>query len=299
MRRFALVSVPAVVFLAGCNSLPWSRPAPSAAGVRVTSANPTAAELVAALNENARRVQSVESRSVVLECSQDRETYTLQGLLVCQPRQRNFRMAAKVVGSTEVDLGSNSQEFWFWIKRAPQPYLYHCSHEDFARGQAQMPFPFQPDWIVEAMGISEYDPARRYQVVAHQGVFDLVEDARSPQGQPVRKVTRFSRNGGQLQVSAHILQDANGRDICTANVRESQYDRAAGVVVPRQVILVWPAQQVRMKLTLDGLAVNRPVDASRAQTLFNRPSWPGVQTYDLARGPDAGGPVRRTGGTYR
>ncbi len=57
----------AVVWLAGCNSWPHLRPAPQAAGgQRVPAAAPSAAELVTYLNDNARRVQALESRDVDL-----------------------------------------------------------------------------------------------------------------------------------------------------------------------------------------------------------------------------------------
>lgn len=297
MRKRWLLAAPLI--LAGCSQVPWARQGSATQGLRVASANPTAADLVSAVNENARRVQTLECRNVSLDCSQGRESVGLLGLLACQPAARNFRMTAKALGSTEVDLGSNSQEFWFWVKRAPQPYLYHCSHQDFASGQAQMPFPFQPDWIVEALGVAEYNPAKSYRVQTYAGGFDLMEDSTSPQGAPVRKITRFSRSQGQLLVSAHVLQDSAGQEICAAVVRRFQQDRASGAVLPQEVVLSWPAQQIRMRMVLDRALVNNAVDAQRQALLFSRPSLRDVPTYDLARGPDGGSPVRRMGGTYR
>lgn len=287
------------MLLTSCSSVPWSRQGAPAQGLRVAATNPTAADLVAALNENSHRVQTLECRNVSLDCSQGRESVGLQGLLACQPRERNFRMTAKALGSTEVDLGSNGQEFWFWVKRAPQPYLYHCAHQDFAAGQARMPFPFQPDWIVEALGVAEYDPSRTYRVQTQQNGFDLVEDTVSPQGAPVRKITRFVRSQGQLLVTAHLLQDAAGQEICAATVRRFQQDRTSGAVLPQEVVLTWPAQQMRMRMVLDRVTVNSLVEPQRMALLFRRPDLHDVQGYDLARGPDAGGPVRRTGGVYR
>lgn len=291
-----------LVFLCGCNSTPWSRTAPATPGFRLTSANPTAAEVVAMLNDNSRRVQTIECHDISMDCSQGRESVGLMGNLVCQPQPRNFRMSAKALGSTEVDIGSNSTEFWFWVKRAPQPYLFHCTHDDYARGVAQLPFPFQPDWIIEALGIGSYDPNKAYRIEARaKGEFDLVEDGRSPQGQPVRKVTRLYRQPqGQMLVTAHILQDANGREICGAYVQRSQVDPASHAVLPREVVLQWPAQQTRMKMMLEQIQVNRPLDQQRLVALFTRPAIQNVQGYDLARGPDAPvGGLRPAGGTWR
>jgi hypothetical protein len=296
--RYRLIVLLLVTLVCGCNSLPWGRPGAPVQGLRINSSTPTAGELVTALNDNAGRVRSLECRNVSLDCTQGRETVGLGGLLACEPQQRHFRMTAKAMGSTEVDLGSNEREFWFWIKRAPQPYLFYCSHEDFARGAAQMPFPFQPDWIVEALGIAPCDQNRNYQVVAHQGSFDLIEATTSPQGAPVRKVTRITRSQNRFIVSAHLLQDAEGRDICAAYVREVQQDRGSGAVLPRQVQLVWPSQQIRMKFVLEHVQVNAGLDQERVAALFSRPALRDVQAFDLARG-QATGPVQQAGGTYR
>ncbi|MBV9125698.1 MAG: hypothetical protein JO112_20305, partial [Planctomycetes bacterium] len=228
------------------------------------------------------------------------ETVGLEGHLVCEPKQRNFRMDAKALGSTLEDLGDHREEFWFWIKRAPEPYLYHCRHEDFASGRARMPFPFQPDWIVEALGIADYDPTRHYVVEAGGENIDLVENAVSPQGAPVRKVTRFTRRQNHVQVSAHLLEDANRQIICSAYIRELQQDRTTGAVLPRQVLLSWPAQQIRMKMTLEGLGVNQQMAPQRVALLFSRPNMGGVQSFDLARGPDVStGGLRQTNGYDR
>ena len=110
--------------------------------------------------------------------------------MICQ-KPRNFRLSAKALGNTAADLGSNDREFWFWISKNEPPYLYHCSYEDYARG-VRMPLPFQPDWIVEALGVGEYDPAKNYRVVPSGAGVDLVEETTS-QGQPVRKITRLAR----------------------------------------------------------------------------------------------------------
>jgi hypothetical protein len=223
-----------------------------------------------------------------MDCTSNGQSVGLRAAMACQ-KPRNFRMKAQLMGSTAVDLGSNDQEFWYWISKADPPYLFHCSYEDFARGQARMPFPFQPDWIMEALGIAEYDPSKAYEVVANGQAIDLVERTVSPQGQPVRKVTRLSRGRNrQLQVTAHLLQDAQGKEICSAFVTDVQQDAATGALLPRHVQLVWPAERLRMKLRLDQVAVNPgSITGDRVALLFNRPSLRDVPSYNLARGLDA------------
>lgn len=288
----------AVCLLAtGCSSWPHTRGGgPLNPTAKAPSATPTAVELVNYLNDNARRVQSLECRELYLDASQRLQTIGLKGQLVCQ-KPRNFRMVANVNGSTMVDLGSNNQEFWYWISKAEPPYLFHCSHQDFSQGRARMPFPFQPEWIIEALGVAEYDPNKNYQVVTKGNTFELVETTLSPQGQPLKKVVVFSRTPNQVQVMSHMLLDAAGKEICVAQITEVQQDRASGAVFPRRVQLSWPSEHIKLKMKLDEVAVNGGLDNDRVVRLFSRPLLKDVQTYNLAQGSSVPtGQVRTAGG---
>lgn len=299
--RYALygLGLGSALVIAGCH-WPFMRNNQQAVPpqAQATAEVPTAAALIAQLNANAQHVQSVDCRDLDLDARQGRQAVGLTGWMVCQ-KPKNFRMSGKVVGKQAVDMGSNSQEFWYWISEAQPPYIFHCSYEDFARGTARMPFPFQPDWILEAMGIAEYRSPENYQVVPHPNNIELIEHTLSPQGQKVRKVTVLNRGRGN-QVTAHLLQDANGKLICGAYITETMQDRATGVFLPRRLNLVWPAENMELKMKLDNVTVNGQLAADRVARLFTRPSMANVASYDLARGLDpAAGPVQRTRGSMQ
>jgi hypothetical protein len=101
-------------------------------------------------------------------------------------------------------------------------------------------------------------------------------------------------------VTAHILQDGSGKEICSAYITEVQQDRGTSAIVPRRIELRWPAEQMSLKMKLDQVTVNPAISQQRAAVLFSRPKLTGVQSYDLARGLDTqGGQVQRTGGIMR
>ena len=301
----------ALAVLVGCNQFQAYRgttppPGPVA---RVPATTPTATQLVEYLNKNAGRIQTLDCGDLDLDAKQGHQPVSLRGWMVCQ-KPRSFRMGAKVLGKQELDMGSNDNEFWYWIGKNEPPYLFHCSYPDMQAGKARMPFPFQPEWLMEAMGMSEYAPAvredgsQRYQVKATPSSLELIEESRSPQGAPIRKVTVFNRGeaqGNVPQVTAHILQDGNGKEICGAYITEVQGDpRGSGAVIPHKVRLSWPAERIELKMKLDGLTVNAALPPQRQQTLFSRPQMRNVQTYDLARGLDnPAGRVQRAGGIVR
>jgi hypothetical protein len=98
-------------------------------------------------------------------------------------------------------------------------------------------------------------------------------------------------------VTAHILQDANGKEICGAYITEVQRDRGTEAIVPRRLELRWPAEQMVLKMKLPEVTVNPSIPQQRAGALFTRPRLSGVQNFDLARGPESpSGQVQRTGG---
>jgi hypothetical protein len=304
MRQIPLVlGLGGVLVAAGCNQMQPMRPGPAAQqNTRVSTNAPSAADLVEYMNRNARLVQRIECGDLDMDASQGRQQVGLRGKLVCQ-KPRDFRMSGKVLGKDEVDMGSNDQEFWYWIGKAEPPYLFHCSYTDFNQGRARMPFPFQPEWIMEGLGMAEYGAPDHYKVNVTPQTVELIEETRSSQGTPVRKVTVFSRvpaQGNQPQVTAHILQDASGKEICSAHIVEVQQDRATSAIVPRRIELRWPAEQMTLKMKLDQVTVNPSISQQKAAVLFTRPKLTGVQSYDLARGLDTqGGQVQRTGGIMR
>jgi hypothetical protein len=301
-----VVALALLLSAVGCNRYN-TRPDGGDAVSRLPQGTPQARQLVDILNRNAQTFRSLESvgqDGVFIDAKQDGQQMNVSATLACQKPAApgtppNFRLQARVVGNTEVDIGSNSEEFWYWIKRAPDPYVFHCSYADFRAGRARTQFPFQPEWVVEALGMADYDPKQTYEVRQGQNTVELVQRTTSPQGQPIQKVTVFNRNPAQNrapQVMAHILRDAGGKEICTAQILQVQADRS-GVVVPRLVFLRWPQAKLEMKMDLRDVRVNAGIDEARAARLFSRRDLAGVRGYDLARGPDAGtSPIQPAGG---
>jgi hypothetical protein len=252
-------------------------------------------DLVRYLNDNAKRVQAVQSTRVAIDARQGRQPVSLDGMMVCQ-KPRNFRLTAKVMGNPAVDLGSNSEEFWYWISKANPPYVYHCSYRNLAKGNVRLPFPFQPDMLITALGIGEYDPDAKYELRQAPKYLELIESTTSPAGQPVQKITVFSRykiNPPNPQVIAHVLKDARGKLICQATVHRVKVDRGTNAILPTEVTLEWPEQEMKMTLRMDDVQAV-PITADRAARLFQRNALSSYDSYDLARGVvDSPGGVRR------
>jgi hypothetical protein len=253
---------------------------------------PTATDLVAYLNHNAQLVQSIKSTQLEIQAKQGNDSIGLQGTLFCQ-KPRDFRLRATVAGQSAVDIGSNNQEFWFWISQAKDEdgvaRVHYCSYADMAAGKARMPFPFQPDMIVAALGMGDYDPQKEYTIREDAKTWSLVEKAVSAQGLPVQKVTQFNKvtvGPKEPQVIAYYLLDDKGNEICKASVLDIQRIAVGkeSAVVPSHVKLVWRPQRIEMSMRLYDPQVNQ-IDAPSAAKLFSRAGL-SIPAANLARGPD-------------
>ena len=249
---------------------------------------PSAESLVEYLNDNARRIQSLRCTDVDITATQKLQSFGLRAKMMTM-KQRNFLLTASTLGSPVVDLGSNDNEFWFWFSKAPDPYQFYCSHKDFEEGKVtRFPFPFQPDWIMEALGMGPYGPASKYTVERDAKTVKLVEKLRTPQGQTVRKIIVFNNRPVQApnpQIQSYVLlDDATGKELFIAQIQDVTLDPATGALVPRRLEFRVPSESARLSIVFNGMTVNPQLDPAS----FQRQQLQGVQSFDLARGPQGG-----------
>lgn len=285
MKKILALTVVSLLLAAGCTR--WNMLNPQTNNPAPTPGNaPSVAALVKYLNDNSGRVQTLRCDELDITCSVNSQSFGLRGKMIAQ-KPKNFLMGADSLGKRMVDLGSNDKEFWYWISQDRPPYQYYCGYKELAEGRVkQMPFPFQPDWVIDAMGLGNYGPAERYKLTVEGNILKLVETARSPQGQPVRKVIVMNSRpvkSPQPQVQAFLLlDDASGKEICSAHITETQVDRSTGGILPRRIEFRWamPDQRLKLAMKLDGVVINPQIPA----TSFQRRPMQGVSSYDLATG---------------
>jgi hypothetical protein len=286
----AVASLVALLSVLGCNHLvPHQRDHGGGVATDKPAATPTAESLVQYLNNNAKLIppdQALNCTNVTIDASADGTQFGISARMQCQA-PRNFLLSGVALGNPVVDIGSNNKEFWFWSKQINPPYLYHCSYDDLARG-VKVPFPFQPDMILNALGLAPYDPAKQYtvQTTDNKGhkFFELTEQARSPENKPIQKVTIFNasqvQRPDQPQVVGHILKDAQNKVICAAYVRYVQHVGGEnGPIIPRIVDFNWPEQRMKMTMRIENPEfIAMPPD--KAAMRFNRQNLH-YQSFDL------------------
>jgi len=286
----------------GCSN--WAKDKGIGSAVQVTNPReaPSSVDLVRYLNRESAKVSSLSCSDLDIDVKDKGILVpTVHGNMIAQ-KPRNFRMTGKAAGSPQLDFGSNDEQFWFWVKQGA-PYLFHCKYTDFDKG-VDMPFPFQPEWVVQALGISEYGDASKYKVEMKGNTIELVENS-TLQGKPIRKITRFNADivaPPSPQIVGYAMQDMAGKTICVATIKEVkqvQTPNGEWATYPRKVMLEWPQDQMRLELTLDKVTLNQQLPAEQTTRLFNRPVWKDIPPYDLARRPEfspSSNRIQRTGG---
>ncbi len=303
----AVASLVALVLAVGCNHImPHQRE--NSGGTALNAAAPTVDQLIEYLNKNAAAVkpdQAVTCRNVMIDVVAEGGQGGIDCKMICQA-PRNFRMSGVVVSQPMVELGSNDKEFWFWVKQINPTCLYHCSYDDLARG-IKVPFPFQPDMVVKALGLAPYERGKQYSIKIvddnrgrHKAI-ELTEQAFSPDHKPIQKVTVFSYHQAeppQPQVIAHIVKDERGRVVCEANVRSAQrVDGINGPIIPRMVDFSWPEQKMKMKMRIENPSIIA-MPPQKAAAVFNRQDLQ-YQSVDLATQVMDGPGVQQAGGAQR
>jgi hypothetical protein len=253
----AAIGLLLVLVAVGCQiTMPFARneygsPLPENAGLE---------EVVQRVNTNIQHLQAW--RSSDLRISGKSMPVHLTGHIAVE-RPRNFRLTASALGmSEEADFGSNSQWFWFWVRRGNPPFVFRAQHDDMARSEAlRQAIPFQPDWLIEALGVSPIDPKQVSRIEPgedHQTV-NLVSDLLSPSNQPVKKVVRVDLRHGV--VLGQYLYDANNRLIAKADLGKFQVQD--GIILPHLISLDWPQAGMQINLELGQIEINPSFVATR------------------------------------
>lgn len=165
MRSLRLLTIAALLSpVVGCNWMKeWRNNGDMARRGKIQDVSPD--KLVGYLNKRASLLQAIEYDKVSLRCyERGMPTPEVNGNLACaQPR--NFRMHVSKMNG-DVDLGSNSEQFWVYMKvPGDDPVYVYASHTDYESGRARLPggIPFDPDWVMQAFGMTVLPPANPYE----------------------------------------------------------------------------------------------------------------------------------------
>ena len=240
---------------------------------RALPAAPSLADVVRVVNDNSIRVQSLYTTDATISSPM---IPSLKASVALDRPQR-FRLRAEHFMGPEVDLGSNDELFWFWVRRNQPPALYFCRHEQFGASPLRRVIPVEPAWLIEALGLVYFDPN-----VVHEGPFAVgAERLRIQSPRPtlygdLKKATII--DSSRAWVLEQHLYDERGELIASAITSDHRRDATTDVTLPRQIEIRWPASQLTMTIRVNQWQVN---PANMNPSLWTMPDYPGWSPVDL------------------
>jgi len=248
-------------------------------------------QLVAHLNENVRQLTGWRATGAeVSSRGANALPMSLKAMLSVEA-PRNFRLVVNgPVGGSEFDLGSNEEECWVWVKRQPRKQVLTCRLDSLDRARRHFPIPFEPDWIMEVLGVMPFDTDR----------LSIEELPPSTDGKPrVQLVgTHITPSGAEWKKTAlidschglvleHSVHDENERLVARAVLggharkrmpTDNRWYNASGPIMPATVQINWPDAQMDMTIVLNEVDINPATNSSH----FDVPEYPGFERVDLS-----------------
>jgi hypothetical protein len=279
------ISIWSLTLTSGCSSMRhWMGFSPQANEPCVLAPDASATEIVNTLNDNISKLYAWRSTDVRITARQGGVPMTLSAVMAVES-PRKLRLRVSSLAGYEVDLGSNPERFWFWMKRGDPHGVMTASYDDVADGKPMGPLPFQPDWLIEALGVI---PVTATDFVMHEQPSDprnrqkarqvaFVGEQVTPQGRTVKRTMLVDACHGVIV--EHSLRDPSGRLIARAGL--SNYQRESnGVRLPHRIDLQWPDSGVELTLRIGSIETN---PGAVSEETWAMPTYPDSPVIDLTR----------------
>lgn len=255
-------------------------------------------------NANAARVSNVKSlASVTVKSNMNASG---QGSLALE-RPRNFRFqVGSTLGRSLADVGSNPDEFWFWTSKSKERAIFVGNYGE--GGFAPPELTFQPDWVIEGLGLREIPDAEARQIKVNPtrdpNLEQWVHTRIGPKGEKFIKVSYVEKSTGRIR--QHDFYAANGTtklatvipsDYKVVRSATGESDTGDGVILPRKIQIKLLAardqpQPVEMEIVLSDTKLNAPMTLADKEDLFTIPKMRGYEVVHLNREKAPAGTAR-------
>jgi hypothetical protein len=243
---------------------------------RTLPPQPTLDQVMTAVHDNTQRVRSLMASQAVLSVP---GVPRLSARVACEPPRRFRLQAQTAVTGPELDIGSNDDLFWLWLRQHEPKITAFCRHDQYAQSAARRLLPIRADWMPELLGLVSFRPEDSHEgpFPAADGRIEVRSRISAPEGELVKSTILDGTTG--LVAEQHLFTAAGER---LASVRTTRYrvDPPSGAALPHLVEVSWPASRVEFKLELASLTTNSPT-ADPGQ-LWQMPAYAGYEPIDLA-----------------
>ncbi|MGD9724040.1 MAG: hypothetical protein AB7O59_22495 [Pirellulales bacterium] len=243
---------------------------------RALPPSPSLDQIVNIVNDNSARINSLSAPAATITMA----GYPALSANINFMRPRSLRLVAHKFIGPELDVGSNDELMWFWVRRAQPPALYFCSHSQFGTSAARQVLPVDPEWLIEALGLITFDRSGQIEgpFPVGSGRVEIRTRNNTSTGTVSRIVIIDDSRG--IVLEDHIY-DGQGVRLATARLSGHKHDPATGAKLPRHVDIQWPPAGMEIALELGDVTINQL--SATPQELFTKPVYQGFSEVDLAQ----------------
>lgn len=237
-------------------------------------------QIVAAVNANSARVHSLTATGASITIPDTLNLPILTANVAVEWPGRIRLTAGTALTGQEMDLGSNEQLFWMWVRRNDPPAVYYCRHDQFANSAIRQMMPIEPVWLLAALGMTDVDPASVYDgPTPHgNGTVEIRTWLPSASGMLSRVLVI---DAGTACVREQHVYDPSGETLLASAVAEShRYYPAELVSLPQRVSIRLPTSGLALEIDLGAVQINQL--AGDPNQLWSMPALPGYPQYDLS-----------------
>jgi hypothetical protein len=196
---------------------------------------------------------------------------------------KKYRATGETVVSKEFDIGSNEELFWVWFKQDPQKSIYFSRHDQYEASPMRDSFQINPDWLVEAMGMTIFQPTPREEhrlaMRTAEGHWKI-ETKRPTLAGTYTKLTTV--DGQTACVLMQELYNPSGLLVASAVSPSHLVDPTTNITYPETVdmIVSMQGQQVGMRLSMGNVQFNP--NGPFLGDLFLMPNYPDTRRVDIS-----------------
>ena len=256
---------------------------------------PSKQQLLAHLASQSQRIQQIQSD---VRVSMDGMP-TLRGTLAVEKPDR-LRLTAGLLGVSElgVDVGSNSDRFWFWTKVAApgqEPGIYFANHSEYRHSNLRQMVPVEPAWLIDALGLVEFQSDDRVEgpVQRPDGLVEIRTYRHRGSEQYIRTSVVDPTYGWVLQ---HAMYDASGRLIAFSDSSDYRHYPEYDVNLPALIKLTAYSQngdKIQISVTASSYKLNSIY--GDPDKLWSMPNPGNVRVINLVTGQEQNAPQSQVG----
>ncbi len=248
-------------------------------------------QIIAAVNQNTERVLSYATNNASISVPGMPVIPMLRGNLVARRPQRFRLQASTALTGPEVDLGTNEELFWFWVKSNQPPALYYSRHNQFRGSAAQQVLPVEPAWFLSALGMVEFRSADFHEGPRPHGKGTV--EIRSVINAATDTMTRSTViDVKRAWVLQQHLYNSAGTLLASAIAHSHRYYPEYGVSLPQKIEIRLPPVQLALSINVGTVQLNSLAENPQ---MWSMPVLSGYPQIDLGTSQAAGTPIPAAG----